>query len=399
MSKSQQNYLDQVAQRLHLTADAQSGILFGMQGGLHMMLMRSTSNQNFVSLVFSLTHSGQEPDAAEIKAFVKSNKLIVNYSIRRSRVEFILKPRFGSFKQIDQLEQVTGEVVSLLRTGGYQSCCQNCGQTADTDACIMAGVPSLLCDSCYQQLGHNQEQIQQESAGKPENVLAGVVGALLGCLLGVGCIVLLGQLGYVAALSGIVLAVCTLKGYELLGGRLSTKGIVIACVLMLAMTYVGYRLDWAITVAKYFEASLTDSYRAIPYLIDEEILDGGVYTGELIKLYAFTLIGAIPTIIRPEDGQGDLSHAEPESCEQHSGVLILGRQAKDFKKIRCSFKRSCTYKLKVDTHKIPGCRKTVKSKNGENLVFSRGGVTKVTPFSFSSAHSEECKSPASTRCI
>ena len=80
----------------------------------------------------------------------------------------------------------------------------------------MAGVPSLLCDSCYQQLGHNQEQIQQESAGKPENVLAGVVGALLGCLLGVGCIVLLGQLGYVAALSGIVLAVCTLKGYELL---------------------------------------------------------------------------------------------------------------------------------------------------------------------------------------
>ena len=255
MSKSQQNYLDQVAQRLHLTADAQSGILFGMQGGLHMMLMRSTSNQNFVSLVFSLTHSGQEPDA------------------------------------------VTGEVVSLLRTGGYQSCCQNCGQTVETDACIMAGVPSLLCDSCYQQLGHNQEQIQQESAGKPENVLAGVVGALLGCLLGVGCIVLLGQLGYVAALSGIVLAVCTLKGYELLGGRLSTKGIVIACVLMLAMTYVGYRLDWAITVAKYFEASLTDSYRAIPYLIDEEILDGGVYTGELIKLYAFTLIGAIPTII------------------------------------------------------------------------------------------------------
>lgn len=52
MSKSQQNYLDQVAQRLHLTADAQSGILFGMQGGLHMMLMRSTSNQNFVPLFF-----------------------------------------------------------------------------------------------------------------------------------------------------------------------------------------------------------------------------------------------------------------------------------------------------------------------------------------------------------
>ncbi len=33
---------------------------------------------------------------------------------------------------------------------------------------------------------------------------------------------------------------------------------------------------------------------------------------------------------------------------------------------------------------MPGGRKTVKIKNGENLVFSRGGVTSVTPFPVSS---------------
>ena len=44
---------------------------------------------------------------------------------------------------------------------------------------------------------------------------------------------------------------------------------------------------------------------------------------------------------------------------------------------------------KNKSRELPGGRKTVKSKNGENLVFSRGGVTLVTPFSFSSAHSEE----------
>ena len=42
---------------------------------------------------------------------------------------------------------------------------------------------------------------------------------------------------------------------------------------------------------------------------------------------------------------------------------------------------------KANPEEIPGGRKTVKSKNGENLVFSKGGVTKVTPFPFSSAHS------------
>lgn len=295
MSKGMQDYLAQAAQRLRLSVDAQSEVLFGDQGGLALMVMRSASNQNYVSLVFSLTRGGQEPDRAEMKAFVRSNKLVANCTLRRSRAEFTLKVRFGSAKQLEKLEQATREVVTFLRGQGYQSCCQGCGQAIETSACVMAGVPSLLCGSCYQQ--QDLQQSQQEAERKPENVLAGVVGALLGSLLGAACIVLLGQLGYVAALSGIVLAICTLKGYELLGSRLSTKGIIISCVLMLVMTYVGDRLDWAITVAQYFEASLTEAYQAIPYLISEEILDGSVYVGNLVELYVFMLIGAVPTIL------------------------------------------------------------------------------------------------------
>lgn len=301
MSNAMQDYLTQAAQRLRLSVDAQSGILFGNQGGMNMLLTRGTSNQNYVSLVFSLTRGGQEPDGAELKTFAKGNKLVVNCVVRRNRVEFVLKAAFGSVKKIDRLEQAAQEIVAFLRSRGYQSCCQGCGQAVEAEACVMAGAPSLLCDSCYRQLGAGQEQ--QEAAQKPENAVAGTVGALLGSILGVGCIVLLGQLGYVAALSGIVMAVCALKGYELLGGKLSTKGIVIGCVLMLVMTYVGYRLDWAITVAQYFEASLLDAYQAIPYLIDEEAIEGGAYTGALIELYLFMLIGAVPTILGAVKGR------------------------------------------------------------------------------------------------
>ena len=80
-------------------------------------------------------------------------------------------------------------------------------------------------------------------------MIGGIVGALVGSLLGVACIVILSQLGYVAALSGVVMAVCTLKGYEIGSGKLSKRGIVISVILMLVMTYVGDRLDWAITVS------------------------------------------------------------------------------------------------------------------------------------------------------
>lgn len=301
MNKKQSDFLTQTAQRLHLSVDERSGTLFGEQGGLKMIMMPSTVNRDYAALVFSLTRGGQEPDAAEMKTFAKGNKLVVNCVVRRNRVEFVLKATFGSVKKIDRLEQAAQEIVAFLRSRGYQSCCQGCGQAVEAEACVMAGAPSLLCDSCYRQLGADQEQ--QEAAKKPENAVAGTVGALLGSILGVGCIVLLGQLGYVAALSGIVMAVCALKGYELLGGKLSTKGIVIGCVLMLVMTYVGYRLDWAITVAQYFEASLLDAYQAIPYLIDEEVIEGGAYMGSLLELYLFMLIGAVPTIMGSVKGR------------------------------------------------------------------------------------------------
>ena len=56
---------------------------------------------------------------------------------------------------------------------------------------------------------------------KQENLALGILGALLGGILGGAAIVLIGQLGMISALSGVVLAFCTLKGYELLGKKLS----------------------------------------------------------------------------------------------------------------------------------------------------------------------------------
>ena len=63
--------------------------------------------------------------------------------------------------------------------------------------------------------------MEEQQKKRPENIPAGIVGAFLGTLLGVVCTVVIGQLGYVASVSGLIMAVGALKGYELLGGRLS----------------------------------------------------------------------------------------------------------------------------------------------------------------------------------
>ena len=136
-----------------------------------------------------------------------------------------------------------------------------------------------------------------EQQTKHENFVAGVVGAVLGSFLGAVCIILVSQLGYVAVISGVVMGVCTLKGYELLGGTLSRKGIVVSLALVLGMTWLAFQMDCAIEVAREAEIDFFEAFRSIGYLLEEGYLNPRYYWGNLIVLYLFTLPGAVPLIL------------------------------------------------------------------------------------------------------
>ena len=156
--------------------------------------------------------------------------------------------------------------------------CKKCGRE------LPDGV--MICDDC----GTPQ--------GKPENVLTGVVGALIGAVLGGASIILLSQLGFVAAISGVILAVCTLKGYELLGGRLSKRGIVISCLLMAVTPYIADRLDWAIVIAQTFAdegVTLGMAFAAVHGVIAENDMVAD-YFSSLGMVYLFVVMGAFGTL-------------------------------------------------------------------------------------------------------
>ncbi len=81
-----------------------------------------------------------------------------------------------------------------------------------------------------------------------ENVGKGVLGALLGSLAGVLAIVLIGRLGYVAAISGVIMAFCTLTLYQKFAGGISKKGIIICAIIMVIMTIIGNHVSIVIDV-------------------------------------------------------------------------------------------------------------------------------------------------------
>jgi len=87
---------------------------------------------------------------------------------------------------------------------------------------------------------NKQVPYQNENSEIKENVLAGIVGAFLFSLAGGVLWFLLYQIGFVAGISGLVGAVCAIKGYSVFAKKESTKGIIISLIVTLVVMIIAW---------------------------------------------------------------------------------------------------------------------------------------------------------------
>ena len=82
--------------------------------------------------------------------------------------------------------------------------------------------------------------MENKTLNQNENVIAGIVGAFLFSLAGAVVYFLLYMVGYIAAISGLVGAVCAIKGYSIFAKKESIKGIIIASVISLLVMVLAW---------------------------------------------------------------------------------------------------------------------------------------------------------------
>ena len=240
-----------------LRYDEVNDLFHGVRDGFDFIAYAADANQPFALVLHTAAKSadGSVLDKKTIKAFQKSCKS-VGYLGQKNMDIRVTVPAAKNLQ--NAVNECITATTAFLRANGYSPCCDLCGQNVET-------------------------------------------GALLGSLLGALSILVLSQLGYVAALSGAIMAVCVLKGYEMLGGKLTKKAIVISVIIMILMTYFGDRVDWAIILFRDAGAgeagyNIFECYRLVPYALTEEIIDIGSYLGNLFLLYLFVALGAVPAI-------------------------------------------------------------------------------------------------------
>mgnify|MGYP001009125460 CR=1 FL=1 len=297
-NKKQKENWQELADQLGLNFDEDSMTVFGNYRGF-IVCLTPFEQTNQYQLIAAVSQGGQFPDAGLLKNVVKESKSLARSTVKGYRISFIIPGKMTMRKSQEKVKDALDTVTTFLIKNGYENCCELSGKIGDTDVYSVNGTYSLLSEESFLKRSTEVTEKEDKKSAKGENVVSGAVGALLGSLIGVAVIVLLGQLGYVAVLSGIVLGVCTLKEYELMGGRLSVKGILISAVIMIIMVYFGNRLDWAVSVHNYFkdDLDLFAAFRSLPELIGEGYVDGNVYHGDLAMVYIFTAAGAIPTAI------------------------------------------------------------------------------------------------------
>lgn len=94
----------------------------------------------------------------------------------------------------------------------------------------------------------NNIEIQEK-----ENVIAGIVGALLFAFAGGIVWFLLYQVNFLAGISGIVGVVCAIKGYEIFAKKQSVKGVVIAVVAAVLVIILAWYLCLSLDVYKAYQ--------------------------------------------------------------------------------------------------------------------------------------------------
>lgn len=135
-----------------------------------------------------------------------------------------------------------------------------------------------------------------------ENVVAGIVGAFLFSLVGGVLWFLIYMFGFIAGISGLIGAVCAIKGYSIFAKKESIKGIIISVIISLLVIALAWYFCLAYDVYdvynEWFEAgeidfsiSFFDAVRgAHIFLTDPEI--GPAYFGDLAIGIILCIVGA-----------------------------------------------------------------------------------------------------------
>lgn len=300
MQKKILNEIKQITQLNHLEKE---GLLTGTYRGYNLSIGTLSKSQN-ISYIHIPLKIPQEFSAEKVSIFL--NELRGKYkgisvaSYEGFRIKINYAPRLKKQNKTEIIMNIINEILNFSNTNSFVSCCEICGESNVMAPLIVNGVIKSCCINCRLDVKNSIAMNQQAQREKKSNIIGGIVGSLIGALIGAVVWIIIYQLGYIAAVGGLAIAVCSIKGYELFGGKLNLTGIIITSIITIASVYLAQHISLGIDIYnayKELDITIFDAIRSVPEFLTEESIVRPFLT-DLIVGYILTLIGSVSYIIR-----------------------------------------------------------------------------------------------------
>lgn len=201
----------------------------------------------------------------------------------------------------ERIGSVMEPIFNYLTINGYESGCGHCGSTVEDVSCWQVDNRILYVnDGCALELENELKNTQSEIKSQKSNLLPGLVGAFLGALIGCIVWIIIGKLGYISGIAGFVMAICAMKGYEMLGKHLDKKGVIVCTITLLVMVYFATKLTWSLVFfgeLKAYDWSFSEIFQQFYYILTESEIKGAFFK-ELGVGYFLTILATVVYIVR-----------------------------------------------------------------------------------------------------
>ena len=292
--KMKPEYLHNIATDLGLQFDSEARVMYGEREGF-LLVIEGTETKNVFNISFS-AKQGSEGDLIEEGKDIwddlkTQSKAIHAISFNDYLTTVVVKGGMTKGKAVETLWTAIQDIVDFLLNHQFVQVNAATGEEEPIGLYQIGDTIYLIDDATFQDYHAEVQDTVQAYDDRKENFLLGIVGAVIGVLIGGAVALLVARLGYVSVLAGIALGFCTIKGYEILGKKLTKKGVVVSAVLMILTVFLVNQLDYILFLMDEYSLPFDVSWS----LFNEETFKGNFpenYFLELGKLAVFTLGGA-----------------------------------------------------------------------------------------------------------
>ena len=240
-----------------------------------------------------------------LKELDKLNKMLAKkdkYAVAKYKNNILTITHYcETIKDMPKLiHSIIDDIIDFLEKNKIKNVCRNCHNIRKTSLVDYDSAISFYCDDCFNKTKDEyQEQIKKYKNIK-ENVLLGIIGAVIGSLPGLIIYLVLEYLNFSSFFAALVIMLGSAYGYKWFAKTLKEKGLIISLIVGFIFIILANEISCAYSLyveySSLYKINIIDAYKAMPYYIANSESFRSSYIQSLVITIIFGVIGSLSNV-------------------------------------------------------------------------------------------------------